>query len=188
MAMAKIPPEAKRVFKGIIFDVYQWSQQMFDGRMETFERLKRPDTAIVVPVTSDGQILLIEDEQPARDKVITFPGGRVDPGETPLAAAQRELMEETGYSSEEWELWHEVGYGEKIESTIYYYVARSVTKTASQHLDGGERITLKPVSVDELLEGIISGEHNAYALGTYIMQQLLQGKRKELEKFLSIGQ
>ncbi len=37
----KIPPNAKRVFKGIIFDVYQWQQKMFDGSKETFEMLKR---------------------------------------------------------------------------------------------------------------------------------------------------
>ena len=36
----KVPKQAKRVFKGVIFDVYQWEQEMFDGTKEIFEKLK----------------------------------------------------------------------------------------------------------------------------------------------------
>ncbi|HUC86760.1 MAG TPA: NUDIX hydrolase [Candidatus Saccharimonadales bacterium] len=183
--MSKVPDQAKRVFKGVIFDVYQWPQKLYDGSTETFEMLKRSDTALVVPVATDGQILLVEDEQPQRGKIITFPGGRVNAGEEPLAAAKRELMEETGYSSERWELWYSTGYSEKIDSTAYYFVARDIKKTGSQKLDSGEIISARLVGFDQLLDGIITGEHNAYALGTHIMQQLLQDKRAELKKFLT---
>lgn len=36
----KLPPQAKKVFTGQIFDVYQWEQEMYDGSFETFEMLK----------------------------------------------------------------------------------------------------------------------------------------------------
>jgi len=42
----KLTSQAQRVFKGIIFDVYQWKQKMFDGSQGIFEMLKRPDTAL----------------------------------------------------------------------------------------------------------------------------------------------
>lgn len=58
-----IPDTAKQVFAGVIFDVYQWPQTMFDGRTETFEMLRRPDTVKVLLVRSN-QILLINDAQP----------------------------------------------------------------------------------------------------------------------------
>ena len=59
-----IPPDAKKVFSGVLFDVYQWEQKMFDGSVATFEKLKRPDTVVVFPVLPNGRIILTEQEQP----------------------------------------------------------------------------------------------------------------------------
>ena len=59
----KVPSQAKRVFKGIIFDVYQWEQELFDGSKQTFEMLKRPDTVEVIAV-KDGSILMSRQSQP----------------------------------------------------------------------------------------------------------------------------
>ena len=96
-----IPENAKLVFKGQIFDVYQWEQELFDGSRATFERLKRPDTAVVFGVLPDGKILLTEQEQPGKPPYIGATGGRIDKGEEPLAAAKRELLEESGYEASE---------------------------------------------------------------------------------------
>ena len=43
-----IPKDARCVFKGVIFEVWQWEQKMFDGSMATFERIKRPDTVVII--------------------------------------------------------------------------------------------------------------------------------------------
>ena len=59
-----IPDNAKKVFGGVLFDVYQWEQELFDGTKTIFEKLKRPDTVVVFPVLDDGKILLTEQEQP----------------------------------------------------------------------------------------------------------------------------
>jgi hypothetical protein len=48
-----IPKQAQRVFKGQIFDVYQWPQKLFDGSTQTFEMLKRPDTLTVLAIKND---------------------------------------------------------------------------------------------------------------------------------------
>lgn len=42
-----VPDAAQHVFEGMIFDVYQWPQKLFDGSEHTFEMLKRPDTVVV---------------------------------------------------------------------------------------------------------------------------------------------
>ncbi len=95
-----IPEHAQKVFEGIMFDVYQWEQKMFDGSAATFEKLVRPDTVVVFPVLPNGNILLTEQEQPEKEPFIGAAGGRVDKGEDILDAARRELLEETGYTAE----------------------------------------------------------------------------------------
>ncbi|MEI7603954.1 MAG: hypothetical protein WCJ19_02970 [bacterium] len=45
-----IPEDAVKVFSGVIFDVYQWQQLQFDGTYATFEKIKRNDVALVIPI------------------------------------------------------------------------------------------------------------------------------------------
>ncbi len=147
-----IPDNAKRVFKGVLFDVYQWEQEVFDGTKATFEKLKRPDTVVVFPVLPDGKIILTEQEQPGKEPFIGATGGRVDEGEDILAAAKRELLEESGYEAEEFILWdaqHPTG---KIDWVVYTFIAKGLKKVADLHLDAGEKITLKTVTLDELID------------------------------------
>lgn len=54
----KIPSEATKVFDGVIFDVYQWQQKMFDGSIETFEMLKRVSTVGIIAIKDDKLALL----------------------------------------------------------------------------------------------------------------------------------
>ena len=56
----KLPKNARRVFKGEIFEVWQWPQKMYDGSTETFEMLKRPDTTQVIATVGDKIALLIQ--------------------------------------------------------------------------------------------------------------------------------
>ncbi len=147
-----IPEHAKRVFKGVLFDVYQWKQEMFDGTTETFERLKRPDGVIVFPVLPDGRIILTEQEQPGAEPFIGATGGRIDEGEDVLAAAKRELLEESGYEAEEFILWDAQQPVNKIEWAMYTFVAKGLKKVSDLNLDAGEKIKLMPVTLDKLIE------------------------------------
>ena len=89
-----IPDNAEMVFRGVIFDVYQWPQTMFDGSTETFEMLRRPDTVKIIAIKGD-KIIIIKQRQPRKDWFYTYPGGRIDPTDrNELAAAKRELREE----------------------------------------------------------------------------------------------
>lgn len=62
----KIPLNARRVFKGIIFDVYQWEQKMFDGSFKTFEMLKRLNTVEIIAI-QNNKILLSKQSQPNKE-------------------------------------------------------------------------------------------------------------------------
>lgn len=147
----RIPDKAKLVFKGQIFDIYQWEQEMYNGTTHIFERIKRSDTVLVIPVTEDGKIIICNQEQPDREPFLSMIGGRIDDGEESLAAGKRELLEETGYVSDDWVLYEQVQPFTKMEWEIFTYVARGCRKVAEQNLDGGEKIELKFVSFEEFI-------------------------------------
>lgn len=144
-----IPDHAKKVFTGKLFDVYQWEQQLYDGTTAIFEKLKRPDTVVVFGVLPDGRILLTKQEQPGKAPFIGAAGGRVDEGEETLAAAKRELLEETGYEADSWVLWDAQQPTSKIEWAVYTFIAKGLRKVAELNLDGGERVEVMAVSFDE---------------------------------------
>jgi len=102
--MVKIPDHASKVFSGVIFDIYQWEQEMFDGSVATFEAGRRASTVIVIPVVGDS-IALTHERQPTKDWFIDMVSGRIDTGEEPLTAAKRELEEEAALVSNDWELY-----------------------------------------------------------------------------------
>lgn len=151
--MAKIPPDAKRVFKGKIFDVYQWEQKMFDGSTETFEMIKRPNTLQIIPIVGD-KIIMAEEEQPNKSPFLSLLGGREEEGEEPKESAKRELLEESGLESDDWELFRSYNPYGKLDWTIYLLIARNCKKVTGQKLDAGEKITLLEVSFEEFLEKI----------------------------------
>lgn len=146
-----LPAEAKRVFKGVIYDVYQWQQQMFDGSRETFEMLKRPDTVEVFAVKY-GKVILLNQQQPGyKGDLLGLAGGRVDENEAPIDAAKRELLEETGMSFKNWKLINVVQPQSKIEWFIYTFVATEFLSQTNPQYDPGEKITVSEVEFDEYL-------------------------------------
>ncbi len=174
-----IPAEARRVFRGVIFDVYHWKQKMFDGTYEIFERLERRPTVDVI-ATRGNKILVLHQQQPARIPYRSLAGGGIHEGEAPIAAATRELREETGTISDDWSFMGEYFGNAKIRFHEYEYVARNVKKVARQCLDSGEKIKVGWVTFDEFLQ---CGRDPLFAISIYlkfrIYEALVDPKKKE---------
>lgn len=184
MIKMKIPKEAKRVFKGVIFEVYHWQQKMFDGSYETYEALKRPNTVQII-ATKDGKIILGYEQQPDMEKPLYVTlGGKQEEGEEPLVAAKKELLEEAGLVSDYWELIKIYRPFGKIIWEIYLFVARNCKKVAEQNLDPGEKIELKEVSFDEFVEIVISDEFWGKIIGNDVFRIKAEGRLDELRKKL----
>ena len=174
-----LPIDAKKVFEGIMFDVYQWEQEGYDGKMRTFEKIKRPDTALVIPFTEDGKIIVANQEQPGKSPFVGLVGGRIDKDEDPLDAAKRELLEETGYEAKEWKLFDAQQPVSKIEWTIYTFIAKGCKKVADQDLDGAEKVELRFVSVDDFLEEVLKMEFRDQELKFRVMEAKLDPVKME---------
>ncbi len=178
-----IPEDAEVVFKGVIFEVYQWKQRMYDGTERVFEKVKRPDTVVVFPVLDDGRIVLVEEEQPGKELSIGGAGGRVNEGEDVLEAVKRELMEETGYEAERFVLWSAEHPASKIDWVVYTFVAKGLRKSEEPEHDGGEKISLRNVTLDEFLELGTRGKFSEKDLTMKMTKARFEpGTRSEIEE------
>ncbi len=172
---------AKKVFGGVIFDLYQWEQVLYDGSKATFEKLMRDDTVVVLPVTCEGKIVLLDQEQPDLPRFLGFPGGRIDEGEDDLGAAKRELLEETGFAGDSWELWFDYCPTPKIDWKVSVYIARNCRKVAEQKGDGGEKFYgLKEVDFEEFFE-FATSDKAEFPMASKLLKIKLDGKLGEFK-------
>lgn len=175
--MSRIPKHAKKVFEGTIFDVYQWEQKMFDGSTAIFEGIRRPDTVQIIPVLENGNIVIAHEMQPDMNAPLdTLFGGRMEKKEEPLEAAKRELLEESGFSSEDWELYmeYDAGGSPKIEWHVHVFVARNAKKVQEPELEPGEKIESREVDFDGFIETVLSENFWSHNFKEHIRKMKLE--------------
>jgi ADP-ribose pyrophosphatase len=122
--------------------------------------LHSADWVQIVPVLPDGRILLIRQWRYGSESFhLEFPGGLVDPGEAPRAAAERELREETGYCAGSWRVLGELDPNPAIlDNRLHVFAAEGLERVGDIAGDEDEEIELVTVIADEIPGLIRRGE------------------------------
>jgi ADP-ribose pyrophosphatase len=88
------------VFNGLVIDVEQMDVLIGDQGWYTYQIVRHPGGAAILPLHDDGSITLIRQLRPAVDGfLLELPAGRLAKGEDPQLCAGRELVEETGLAA-----------------------------------------------------------------------------------------
>ena len=150
------------------------------GRTRDFIQLDFPDWVNVVAVTPDNRIVLIRQfRYGSCRQEIEIPGGTIDPGEDPITAGCRELMEETGYSGEEAEIIGRVCPNPAIQGNgCFTVLVRNAVKTGMQSMDEMEDIHCFLESEAEVFQRIGNGsiDHGLVLNGLMYYQLWRRGK------------
>src|ERR1700722_3229108 len=125
-----------------------------------------PDWVDVIALTAELNIVLVDQYRHAVGQMRTeFPAGAVDDGEEPLAAIKRELLEETGYASEQWHLLGSAPVNPVLQTNrIHCFLALASHKVAEQDLDEGEAIRTHELPLPEFIEQVEAGRLELPAL------------------------
>ena len=149
---------SETVFQGSLLQVRRDTVRLPDGQLAKREYIVHPGAVLVVPVLPDGRLVIERQfRYPLGRVFIEFPAGKLDPGEPPLATAQRELIEEAGYAAAQ---WTRLGVIHPLLSysteAIDLYVATGLTHVGAK-LDDGEFLEIGAMSVGEMFAAVDRG-------------------------------
>ncbi|MGA2546350.1 MAG: NUDIX hydrolase [Rectinemataceae bacterium] len=166
-----------------VFTVVERENEGPGGRLGRFVVLEAPDWATVVPFIRRGTetfFIMVRQYRHGSDEVsVEFPGGVVEKGEDPAAAAARELAEETGYSASSIRLAGSVYPNPAfMDNHFHVFVAEGLTRSGETDLDEHEVIDTFLVPAAEVRAAMGSGQysHALMATALFLADRLLRGE------------
>lgn len=156
--MSETPLASQTVFHGKLLHVKADRVRMPNGGESVREYIVHPGAAMILAFVDDTTLVLERQYRyPLKRHFIEIPAGKIDPGEDPLATAQRELREECGYAAAQWRhlatMHPAIGYADE---RIELFLARGLTTVARQ-LDDDELIEVMHVPLAQALAWIREG-------------------------------
>ena len=147
------------ILKGNFLNARRDVVRLPDGTQATREYVIHPGAVMVIAQLDDGRLVMERQYRyPVERVMIEFPAGKLDAGESSLACAQRELMEETGYTARQWAragvLHPVIGYATEF---IDVWFARGLT-LGQRNLDVGEFLDVFTATPAELLAWSFQGQ------------------------------
>ena len=152
---------SKLVYDGTVFQVTSDKVREPSGITAQRDIIRHSGSVVVLAVDESGdepQVLLERQYRyAAQDYLWELPAGRIDPGETPLAGARRELIEETGYRARQWKralfFYASPGF---LDETMAIYLARELTAGQAEPEDD-EAIECHLIRLSHAIDMIFRG-------------------------------
>jgi len=188
--MQKLPPplqilEKKVTYEGY-FEVQEQQIALPCGLKKTFSLLyTQGDAVVVLAETLEKKILVIQEYRLSVGQWIhSLPGGSIDPGEDPLKAAQRELLEETGFSAEAFiVLGSCYPFPAICSQKVHYILAKNATLLHPPQKEPFEFIEGRLLTLQELEHEITENSVDGMLCAALALRAL--GKPLEADPFLS---
>ncbi len=184
--MAKIPRNLTEnqfsnrcVFDGDLLHMHVDQVIMPDGKLSVREYVTHPGAVVIIPLLDNGDLVLERQHRyPLHQDFYELPAGKIDLDEVPLACAQRELLEETGYIASNWRylttLYPCIGYSNE---KLVYYLAEGLNLQGACP-DDGEHLEVFTLSLSEALEWVREGKitDNKTVSGLFWAEKLMYGQ------------
>lgn len=169
----------KSVFHSRLFDVKEFFLTLPTGKRITYQVVQRRPTVIVFPITEKYELYLINEYRPTSDRyVLKAVTGYIEPDESTLTAAKRELKEETGIEAVQWELLKKVENIGTVTSQSSLFLAKDL-EILKAHPQEDESIKLVKMSIADASQKILSGQITVSStiIGILLLDKLKQEKK-----------
>lgn len=154
---AKVNSKAT-LYEGRVFKLFRENVTLNNGVTVDLDIIRHPGASAMIPMSGNDNVILIKQYRHAiGDFIWEIPAGTLDPNETPLECAKRELIEETGFSANTWQKLGEItpvpGYSNEL---IHIFLANDLMP-AEQDLDKDEVLDVHEVPLGKAIEMIHEG-------------------------------
>ena len=148
-----------------------------DGQViENWPWIITPDYVNVAVITTEGEYIVFrQTKYSVKGTTLALVGGYIEPGEEPLAAAKRELLEETGFAADHWENLGEFAVdGSRGNGIAHFFLARGAHPVAERDADDLEEQEMLRLSRAEVEAAVARGAFKVLAWQTVMALALLR--------------
>ncbi|TQF01332.1 NUDIX hydrolase [Kitasatospora acidiphila] len=128
-----------------------------DGQRGEVWVTEQPDGALTVPVDDRGRVGMVRSVTYVHGEVVTPPGGQIEPGESPMEAGQRELIEEAGITARDWTALGSVALMTRNTARLHFFLARGLALGEQQLTASETGMTLEWWDLPEAVEAAYDG-------------------------------
>ena len=152
--------DREEIYNGVVLHVVRDKVSLPNGRVTYREMCLHMGAVAVVPLTADGNVIMVRQFRYAHDRVfLEIPAGKLDKkDESPIEAAKRELREETGAVAAK---YTDLGALDTtpalINEQIYLYLAEDI-EIGERHPDPDEFIEVETIPLTKLIDMVMNGE------------------------------